>query len=287
MPVAASAQHHPRYWGPRTANVDFCEEDYEITQYIAEWWNTWSNATFIILALYGLVSSRSLELRFKLCYLSMVILGIGSTMFHATLRIEEQMYDEVPMVIVLTIFIYSLFSSHTKVGAPPRWGLLATLFSICLGLWYAYFVVDLSIVFQTGYLIQAVVFYTSFWYLFTQFRSSNYAKKSASAASIQSMEYGLWLILRASIPALTVWAIDMFRCEYVIAVREFFNSEPINVLLQLHLWWHILSAMAAYNSVVSLRYFRMMHLGTADNIQLKSTAGIMLRLVESPKAKLT
>jgi hypothetical protein len=42
------------HWGERTSNLDWCEENYVVTPYVAEWWNTVSNAGYVVLALYGL-----------------------------------------------------------------------------------------------------------------------------------------------------------------------------------------------------------------------------------------
>ena len=37
------------YWGPVTSSIDWCEENYVQSYYIAEFWNTITNAGFIAL----------------------------------------------------------------------------------------------------------------------------------------------------------------------------------------------------------------------------------------------
>lgn len=42
------------FWGAPTANSNFCEEDYLVTRYIAEFINSLSNLAYIFYAIYGL-----------------------------------------------------------------------------------------------------------------------------------------------------------------------------------------------------------------------------------------
>lgn len=112
------------YWGNRTATIDWCENNYEITHYIAEFWNTISNFVLILFPLYGFYwclkhinfsnkFSSSDKKYFKiptsliLCYLGLTIVGIGSWMFHMTLLYPMQLLDELPMIFGTGILIYA------------------------------------------------------------------------------------------------------------------------------------------------------------------------------------
>jgi len=44
------------YWGKRTATIDWCESNYEVTSFIAEFWNTISN---LVMILFDLLSALS------------------------------------------------------------------------------------------------------------------------------------------------------------------------------------------------------------------------------------
>lgn len=74
-------------WGPQTSTLNWCEEDYNITPYIAEFINTTSNLMFIALGVMGVRDC----LRYGhgsvyvLSYLGYIVVGLGSMAFHATL----------------------------------------------------------------------------------------------------------------------------------------------------------------------------------------------------------
>ncbi|CAK9136534.1 unnamed protein product [Ilex paraguariensis] len=78
----------PSFWGPVTANTEWCEQNYVYSSYIAEFYNTISNISFILLALIGLVNAlrQRFEKRFSVLHISNMILAIGSMMYHATLQ---------------------------------------------------------------------------------------------------------------------------------------------------------------------------------------------------------
>eukprot|EP00466_Bigelowiella_natans_P002442 jgi/Bigna1/83134/fgenesh1_pg.102_\ len=59
---------------------------------------------------YGYEKSRQyhLESRFKLCYLALMVVGIGSTLFHCTLYRSAQLMDELPMIWCVSVFLYTI-----------------------------------------------------------------------------------------------------------------------------------------------------------------------------------
>jgi dihydroceramidase len=96
-------------WGERTASIDWCESNYEITPWIAEFWNTISNLAMIVPSLYGcfVVLTQGFETRYLISYIFFLIVGIGSWMFHMTLQYSMQLLDELPMIYTTCLFIYN------------------------------------------------------------------------------------------------------------------------------------------------------------------------------------
>lgn len=112
------------FWGERTATIDWCEKNYEVTYYIAEFWNTVSNLVLILFPMYGLYwsfkhisysnkNSTQQKKHFTipgsllLCHLGLIAVGVGSWMFHMTLLYPMQLLDELPMIFGTGILIYA------------------------------------------------------------------------------------------------------------------------------------------------------------------------------------
>ena len=57
------------WWDPMTSSVDWCELNYMVTVFVAEWWNTLSSLAMIAVGLAGFVLHRNvLERRFLFAY---------------------------------------------------------------------------------------------------------------------------------------------------------------------------------------------------------------------------
>ncbi|KAG2194255.1 hypothetical protein INT46_005210 [Mucor plumbeus] len=105
------------YWGPATSSVDWCEENYTHSYYIAEFWNTISSLAMVALGFLGVaLHHKSLGWRLSASYLLIVVVGIGSVLFHATLQFEHQMWDEVPMVWCACQLLWVLLDEHGYQG---------------------------------------------------------------------------------------------------------------------------------------------------------------------------
>ncbi|KAI8912748.1 phytoceramidase, alkaline, isoform CRA_d [Gorgonomyces haynaldii] len=96
LPPAGNQGH----WGPVTATLDWCEENYVVSKYIAEWVNTWTNLNYLILCFLGIYNALHTynSTGFIFSHLGMAVVGVGSFLFHMTLTYEMQLADELPMI---------------------------------------------------------------------------------------------------------------------------------------------------------------------------------------------
>lgn len=82
------------FWGTPDVSVSFCEDKYVVSNYIAEYYNTMSALSYVIV---GLIFSRT---RLKRLSKIIIMLGIGTALLHGTLRFYGQWLDEISMLIL-------------------------------------------------------------------------------------------------------------------------------------------------------------------------------------------
>ncbi len=89
------------FWGRPTATIDWCEANYVVSYYVAEWWNTLSNVALLVLGVYGVRMCLREGMRdnvdLLLLFGLIAVVGIGSAAFHGTLLKTSQQLDETPM----------------------------------------------------------------------------------------------------------------------------------------------------------------------------------------------
>jgi dihydroceramidase len=101
------------YW-QSSSSVDFCEENYLYSIYIAEPFNVLSSLGIVGYALIGLFyGNPTEELRFSLIYFNLAVIGFGSMALHSTLNSLWQASDELPMLWLTLCFLYVLHEIKT------------------------------------------------------------------------------------------------------------------------------------------------------------------------------
>ncbi|KAK4658890.1 hypothetical protein QC762_105540 [Podospora pseudocomata] len=102
----------------------FCEEDYAVSRYFAEFISTLTILAYVYYALvyiYGPGSKVLFSPRYDFMSISLLVLGIGSFAFHATLRQSMQFADELAMLGLVWSLLQGVLTIGTKRDRILNW----------------------------------------------------------------------------------------------------------------------------------------------------------------------
>lgn len=220
-----SVDHDAGYWGPTDALVDWCEANYAVTQFIAEFYNTVSSFPLILLSVIAVavgVMGKRLEMRFLVTFLSLGFVGVGSALFHATMRYWGQLFDEVPMMLGSLSLLYCIYTtdlspkqSHWRISTMfISWGLL-NVYLYIFQQQYALFLINYG-----GQTLISVIF--------------GYTKCRPFSTPLSNKLFFCCVGIYAM--GLSCWIIDQRWCSLM---------QPF----QLHAFWHICAGYGSYLGV--------------------------------------
>lgn len=92
-----------KYWGEYDSSIIFCEDKYVESEYIAEYWNTISGLSYILVGMYF---TRTMVRNIGL---SLVFMGVGTMVLHGTLRWYGQWMDEMGMLTLMFFYIKGIY----------------------------------------------------------------------------------------------------------------------------------------------------------------------------------
>ena len=282
------------FWGRPTATIDWCENNYEVTNYIAEFWNTLSNLVMILLPIYGIYwSIKQKRSKKKLnnfvirnstlsVYFALMMIGSGSWLFHMTLLYPMQLLDELPMIYGFGFGLYALFDIlesayqleneanfyEKKTNLPSRFTVFILIALYCLLVTYIYIFVWSDPIFHEiafGLMVAMVV---------TLGYKTLLMYKLSKKLYILALTY---LIL-----AFGFWNLDNNFCghlqKYRHGVERIFGINRINlneiniralllnvivvtlkVFSEFHSLWHLLTGISAYLAILCLTELNYEH----------------------------
>ncbi|MFL5396533.1 MAG: ceramidase domain-containing protein [Myxococcales bacterium] len=216
------------FWGAPTASIDWCEQNYALLPWVCEAFNTVSSLAMVLAGALGL-SRRSFGRHVRVAFALLVLVGLGSIAFHATLRFELQMLDELPMLYLVTWMTWLLVEN----GVEPR-----------LGRWFpavlvVYVVVATGATLQRGG-AQFLAFHLSFGTLeiFCLARVTWLALRPGNAPVRRSFVLGL----AAYAAGIAAWFVDLKACTLLRVILPAHGvPNP-----QLHAWWHVLVSIGFF-----------------------------------------
>lgn len=241
------------FWGTPTSTIDWCEENYVISTYIAEALNTVTNSCFIALASFAIYHAHKnrLDLRFILSAFGFLLVGVGLWLFHMTLRYEYQLLDELPMIYATCIPFWSVFSQFKSKKGSILVGVLIFSAANLLTVIYlhfknptihqaAYGLLNAGIIFQSTYLAQKHI-------------HDEKARKQLN----RTMVFGVFIFLLGYI----LWNADIHLCSQARATRREWGI-PYGFILEGHGWWHIFTGTGVYFYLVYEEYLHCWLTGT-------------------------
>lgn len=249
-PVDGGDDETQGWWGPKSANTNWCEKDYAVSPYVAEFGNCLSSLAIVLNGIYGIWRHwRKTEDRFFYAYFIFIVVGLGSALFHGTLRREFQLLDELPMVWGNSIFIYVVKCMYNKLGAPTRSALIWSLAGITA-------LASLCIIFfdkedQTIFLL---TYGSGVCYLLYESRKMNKALNPKKKVLL--METAILFY----VGGFFLWLCDRLFCRNIIAglhVRSMY----------LHCFWHLGAGIGTFCCVLFWIWTRNVILMRRQSIQ--------------------
>jgi dihydroceramidase len=101
------------------STVDWCESNYLISDYIAEYWNTITGVCFMISGYMFYYNNQTwfyttkYAINFTRIIVLFLLVGIGTILFHSTLLYPFQLLDEIPMILLSNEYLLLLMSLQT------------------------------------------------------------------------------------------------------------------------------------------------------------------------------
>ncbi|PJF38442.1 MAG: alkaline phytoceramidase, partial [Phototrophicales bacterium] len=191
--------------------------------------------------------SRIVELRYRILFGMIILIGIGSVAFHATLKFHLQMLDELPMLWCALVNVYIFLEDGKEVRRHGLWlpisltllGIVETLLTSMSHGAFQFYLFHLS-------------FSTSEWYCIYRMYKL-YKKGDDNIRRIYL--FGL----RAFLLAVVCWLIDLLLCHHI---QTYMPMNP-----QLHAAWHVLASVAFYLLTMSIAYDRLKDLKREPTIK--------------------
>ncbi|KAI8382370.1 alkaline ceramidase 3 [Blakeslea trispora] len=230
------------YWGHVTSTIDWCEENYTVSPYLAEFFNTTTNLAFLFTSLFGIYNiwRNGSNKALILAYLGVIFVGFGSWCFHMTLQYEMQLLDELPMIYVASVVMWLTFLADPNSSNGYKVPFALALYSAIVT--WSYLLINNPVFHQVCYaaLILGIVYRSIV--LHHQIPKDMTYERSR----MQSL---LWMSAFGFIIAFGLWNIDNVFCHHLRAWR---HTVPlaIGALSELHGWWHIGTAIGCYYFVV-------------------------------------
>ncbi|KAI1446481.1 putative alkaline phytoceramidase [Annulohypoxylon stygium] len=276
--------HEPRhgFWGEKTSTLNFCEEDYAMSYYCAEVCNTLTNALFIWLGYKGIRGciTNSHPPIFFVTFIGYVVVGLGSTFFHASLKYPMQLVDELAMIYTTCFMCFATFSYARSARFSFFLGL--GLISLAWFITARYYTTKDPVFHQNAYaVLTAIVVFSNMWIMERvlrpalqareESRRENRAPSSPRLPTTNEMVRQMWVMVATGLSIFLggylIWNLDNMYCSTVLEWRHRLQL-PWAVVLEGHAWWHLMTGIGAYYYIIWRIWIHRVLDGEEDKFRL-------------------
>ncbi|PVI07104.1 alkaline ceramidase-like protein [Periconia macrospinosa] len=248
-------------WGIPSSNQNFCEEDYVITHYIAEFVNTLTNLTYVIYGIHGLrrvqpQKDGGLFSTLAFPYWGLISVGVLSGWYHATLNYHSQMGDDLSMFVAVGALLHQLLT----LDKTPRQRVFIT--SAILGT-----IIPVSVYhcWTDEIILHEIVFAIMVFLVGRKIRQLIRERVKNAEAKAKLVSIANWG-LGSGLFGYFLWNIDYHLCKHVSSFRHALGL-PWAFLFELHGWWHILTGIGAYMGMALVEYLVTLDRDKTDGIE--------------------
>lgn len=244
----------------KRSSINFCEDDYIYSIYIAEFYNTLSGIFLClssILFYYKYIKhfNENLYFKNKLYNINFLlfIVGFGTILFHSHLLYIFQLVDEIPMLLIVMNYLNLLYELKLETASYFNFNL-------------AFQIKIISIICISGFindtlqvlLFQGTMIICSLKYVFvTNKISANYSNKKNIIKNfsinssvnyinyIKDITYYHNICFKIAIFSFSLWLIEQMFCDYV---KDYY----------FHAIWHFLTSIGMYYyNYITLLYIKL------------------------------
>ncbi|XP_038072720.1 alkaline ceramidase 2-like [Patiria miniata] len=225
---------------PGSSAIDWCEDNYSVFPFIAEFYNTISNALFFVFPplMWVLFKeyARRVNPSINLIWLLLMVVGASSVYYHSTLSLFGQLLDEVAILWVVLcgagLWFPRRYYPRILNGNRKLFRIIVTIVTLG-GTMIAFINPWLNSFLMMLFVIPGIIT------MYLELKRVHCPR----VVRLCRTNMVLWVI------AVTCWVMDRTFCDFWL-----FVSFPY-----LHCFWHILVLVASYSSVVLFAYFDAMN----------------------------
>ncbi|KUJ19150.1 alkaline phytoceramidase [Mollisia scopiformis] len=235
-------------WGEMTSSARFCELDFYLTSYIAEFINTATSLMYLYLGWHGIKNTKrnGRDKVVILCYAMLASVGPGSMAYHTTIKYSGQMVDEFSMMYATASILYAALS--VTLGPEARRFLGISVACIAFSASLLHYCIDYTPGFQGVFgLMVWTVFCQCVWLVSTKVTDRDAVKDMKGLALYGAVTF---------VGGYVLWRIDNHACGALRSFRDIVGM-PLGFVTELHGWWHIFTGLGVYYYVVFIEYLRL------------------------------